>query len=103
VIRALSHFRHKRHDVVLFHVLDSAELDFPFRRLSDFVDMETGKRIQVDPRYVREEYRRLLHDGFIGKLRRECASQNIDYVPANTGRPYDVMLQEYLAKRKRLG
>ena len=103
VVRALSHFRHKRHEVILFHVMDPSEIELPFRRLSDFVDMETGGRIQVDPRYARQEYLRLVQEEFIGGYRRECATQNIDYVLANTSMPYDVMLQRYLSKRKRLG
>ena len=103
VMRALSHFRHKRHEVVLFHVMDPSEVDFPFRRLSDFIDMETGRRVQVDPRYVREEYMRLVNEEFVGGFRRECATQNIDYVPANTSMPYDLLLQRYLGKRMRLG
>ena len=102
VIRALSHFRHKRHEVILFHVMDPAEIDFPFRRLSEFVDMETGKRVQADPRYVRDEYRRQVK-AFADAYRRECFIQGIDYVLANTSRPYDVMLQRYLGKRRRVG
>jgi len=102
VIRALSHFRHKRHEVLLFHVMDPAELELPFRRLSDFVDLETGERVQVDPRYAREEYVRLVNEEFIGGYRRECVTQNIDYVQVDTSMPYDLMLQRYLSKRKRL-
>ena len=60
VDRALHHFRHKRHEVIVFHVLDRAEIEFPFRETASFVDMETGERIQVDPAYVRDDYRRQL-------------------------------------------
>ena len=102
VVRALSHFRHKKHEVILFHVLDPAEADFPFRRLSEFVDMETGRRVQADPRYVREEYRALVRS-FLGSCRGECAALGIDYVPAETSRPYDALLQRYLGARKAAG
>ena len=102
VMRGLSHFRHKRHEVILFHVMDPAEIDFPFHRLSEFVDMETGARIQADPRYVRAEYQQRIKD-FTDSYRRECAMQNIDYVLANTSRSYDVLLQRYLGKRRKLG
>jgi len=101
VVRALSHFRHKKHEVILFHVMDPAELDFPFRRLSEFEDMETGERVQADPRYVREEYRRVVRE-FVDGYRRECATQNVDYVLANTSRPYDTLLQHYLGRRRKL-
>jgi len=100
VMRGLSHFRHKKHEVLLFHVLDSAELDFPFGRLSEFVDMETGEKLQADPVYVRDEYRRQVQ-AFVERYRRECAAQNIDYVLANTSTPYDLLLRAFLDKRKR--
>ena len=52
VIRALHHFRHRRHEVILFHVFDKAEIEFPFRDVIAFHDLETDERIQVDPAYV---------------------------------------------------
>ena len=100
VMRGLRHFRHKKHEVLLFHVLDTAELDFPFERLSDFEDMETGERMQADPAYVREAYRENLRE-FCDSYRRDCAAGHIDYVPANTSTPYDWLLRAYLDKRKR--
>ena len=54
VIRALRHFRHKKHGVILFHIFDAAELEFPFAKLTQFLDLETGERYQVDPKAVRE-------------------------------------------------
>jgi len=102
VMRGLRHFRHKKHEVLLFHVLDSAELDFPFGRLSDFEDMETGERLQADPAFIRDEYRRRVQE-FLDSYRRDCAAGNIDYVPANTSTPYDWLLRAYLDKRKRVG
>ena len=100
VMRGLSHFRHKKHEVLLFHVLDSAEIDFPFGRLSEFVDMETGERVQADPVYIRDEYQRQVQE-FVERYRRDCAAHNIDYVLANTSTPYDLLLRAFLDKRKR--
>jgi len=100
VLRALSHFRHKKHEVLVFHVFDRFELEFPYRRLSDFIDMETGDRLQADPVYVREEYVRLLHE-FIDAYKRDCAATAIDYIMANTSTPYDQLLFRYLSKRIR--
>lgn len=102
VVRALRHFRHRRHEVILFHVFDRAELDFPFRRLSDFVDLETNERLQIDPRYVREEYRRQIA-GFIARYKRACSESRIEYVHTDTSVPYDFLLSAYLSKRKHLG
>jgi uncharacterized protein (DUF58 family) len=102
VMRALRHFRHKRHEVILFHVFDRAELDFPFRRLSDFVDLETNQRLQIDPRYVRAEYLRQIR-AFVDAYKRACSESQIEYVNTDTSVPYDFMLSAYLAKRKHLG
>lgn len=98
VIRALHHFRHRRHEVILFHVLDKAEIEFPFRDVTVFRDVETGRRIQVDPAYVRDVYRRQVEE-FIAAYRRACAEVKIDYVLAETSTPYDFMLSRYIAAR----
>ena len=98
VIRALHHFRHRRHEVILFHVLDKAELEFPFREVIAFHDLETDERIQVDPAYVRDAYLEQI-EGFIEDYRRACAEARIDYVITDTSVPYDFMLSRYIAKR----
>ena len=102
VMRALSHFRHKKHEVLILHVLDPHELRFPYQRLSDFIDLESGERLQVDPGYVREEYQRQMA-AFVESYKRDCAMQNIDYVLADTSVPYDFLLFSYLSKRQRVG
>jgi len=101
VMRALMHFRFKRHEVILFHILDRWELEFPFRRMADFVDMETGERLLVEPRFVRDEYRRLIGE-FVDQYKRDCAAGQIEYVSTDTSTPYDFMLSAFLARRKRL-
>jgi uncharacterized protein (DUF58 family) len=101
VMRALQHFCYKKHQLMLFHVFDPAELDFPFKRMTNFVDLETGQRLQVDPRLVRQSYRQEVA-GFIDRYRKECSDRSIEYVVASTAQPYDLMLLNYLARRKRL-
>lgn len=101
VERALHHFRHKRHEVIVFHVLDKAEVEFPFRELSSFIDMETGEQVQVDPTYVRDDYRRRFQE-FIEGYQRLCADCQIDYVMTDTSVRYDFMLSRYLTKRMQL-
>ena len=98
VIRALHHFRHRRHEVIVFHVLDKAEIDFPFRDVIAFHDLETDERIQVDPAYVRQPYLEQIQ-AFIEGYRRACAEAQIDYVATDTSVPYDFMLARYIAKR----
>jgi uncharacterized protein (DUF58 family) len=101
VMRALHHFRHKRHEVILFHVFDKAEIEFPFQDVVAFHDLETNERLQIDAPGVRDEYRRQI-DAFIENYRRSCAEAQIDYVMTDTSTPYDFMLSRYIAKRTRL-
>ena len=98
VMRALHHFRHRRHEVILFHVFDEAEIEFPFTETVRFVDMETGERLQIDPSYVRDQYKQQIQE-FIDFYRRNCADCQIDYVMTHTSAAYDVMLSRYLHKR----
>jgi uncharacterized protein (DUF58 family) len=101
VSRALHHFRHRRHEVIVFHVFDRSELEFPFRETMRFVDMETGERLQIDPAYVREDYKRQVRE-FIDGYRKSCSDCQIDYVTTDTSTPYDLMLSRYLAARSQL-
>jgi uncharacterized protein (DUF58 family) len=101
VMRALHHFRHRHHEVILFHVLDEAEVEFPFTDTVRFVDMETGERIQVDPRYAKDEYQRQIK-AFVEGYRRSCSDCQIDYVATHTSVPYDTMLSRYLHHRSSL-
>jgi len=100
VLRALHHFRHRRHELIVFHVFDKAEIEFPFRDVIAFHDLETDERIQVDPSYVREAYVEQIKQ-FIETYRRECTETQIDYVMTDTSVPYDFMLSRYIAKRNR--
>jgi uncharacterized protein (DUF58 family) len=100
VMRALHHFRHRRHEVILFHVFDRAEIDFPFRETVAFHDLETNERIQVEPSYVRPQYLAQMEE-FTANYRRACAEAQIDYVLTDTSVPYDFMLSKYIAKRNR--
>jgi uncharacterized protein (DUF58 family) len=98
VIRSLHHFRHRRHEVIVFQVMDKAEIEFPFRDVISFYDLETNERLQIDPAYVRDEYRKQMR-GFLDGYRKACAESQIDYVLAETTTPYDFMLSRYVAKR----
>jgi uncharacterized protein (DUF58 family) len=98
----LRHLRFKRHEVLLFHILDRQELAFSFGALSEFRDLETGERLQVLPSAYRPAYRKAL-DEFCAGLRRECSNMMIDYNVVDTSVPFDQVLAKYLAKRKRLG
>jgi len=98
---ALAHFRKQHHDVILFHVLDPDELDFPFRKGAEFEDMETRERLLVDPRRIAAEYRAIFAE-FLDSCRKSCVELNMDYRLVRTDQPYDRFLQAYLEERKRL-
>lgn len=100
VMRALHHFRHRRHEVIVFHVFDKAEIEFPFREVISFHDLETNERLQIDPAFVRDAYLEQVEQ-FIETYRRACNETNIDYVLTDTTIPYDFMLSRYIAKRNR--
>lgn len=102
IMRGIRHFRHKQHEVIVFHLLDHAELTFPFDRLADFRDLETGERLQVEPSALREEYLNVV-ERFIDQYRRDCADSRVDYLDIDTETPYDRLLLQYLTKRARLG
>lgn len=100
VMRALHHFHHRRHEVIVFHVFDKAELEFPFNDTIAFHDLETEERLQIDPAYVRDAYLAQIR-AFTENYRRECAESQIDYVLTDTSVPYDFMLSRYISKRSR--
>jgi uncharacterized protein (DUF58 family) len=101
VLTGLKHFRHRKHEVIVFHILDPAERDFSFADEALFKDMETGEEISTLPWQIRSEYQRTM-GAHIEKFRRDCRQAFIDYVPLDTSIPYDQALFSYLGKRGRL-
>ena len=102
VMKGLLHFRHRRHEVIVFHLVDPDERDFPFRGLTTFRDLETGQRMEVLPEAIRDEYVKVFA-GFVDTFRRRCAEARIDYVLADTSVPYENLLAAFLTKRARMG
>lgn len=99
VIAALRRLRHGGHDVILFHILDAAEVGFPFRGLVEFEEPETGEKLQIDADGFRNDYQQEIA-AFRETYRRECFQSGIDYVPLDTSMPFDRALAEYLATRR---
>jgi len=102
IARGLQHFRHNHHEVIVFHVLDHAELTFPFERMTRFRDMEGAGEVLTHPQNIRSQYLTRL-EAFIERMRAECFQRQIGYALADTQHPYDLLLAEYLEKRERLG
>jgi uncharacterized protein (DUF58 family) len=97
-LAGLKHLRHKRHEVVVFHVLDAAEMDFPFQETTLFRGLEQHPELLTDPRSLRAGYLEELGT-FLTQLKRGCREQNIDYVSLRTDTNLGVALSSYLAHR----
>jgi len=98
MLAGLKHFRHRRHDVILFHVLDPDELDFPFRQMTLFRGLEQLPHVVADPRGLRRAYLREF-DRFVRGIKKGCRIHQIDYVQMRTDLSFDVALSSYLASR----
>lgn len=98
MLAGLKHFRHRRHEVILFHVLDPAELEFSFRDLTLFKGLEGLPELLVDPHALRKAYLQEF-DAYSRLLKSGCHAQQIDYVPLRTDQSLDLALSTYLAKR----
>lgn len=87
-----------RHDVIVFHVQDAAELEFSFDSAALFRDMETGEEMEIDPRSLRDAYLEQMRD-LCGYYQKGLAEMGIDYQLINTKLPYDRALTAYLNRR----
>ncbi len=97
----LRQLRHKRHEVLLLHVLDETELTFPFEDNTKFLGMEQMPDLIAEPRSLRDGYLAVLEE-FLGRVRRSCASMRIDYALLSTGDRLDKALSGFLASRARV-
>lgn len=88
-------------DLIVLHVLDSAELEFPFEDAGSFRDLESGEDLPLLPTDLAERYRELVSN-HVAELRRHLVDSRIDYALFHTSRPLDYALFEYLASRQRL-
>jgi len=98
VVRGLRHLRYQKHEVLVFHVLDYDEIEFPFTQLTQFEDLEDDARVIADPRAIKEDYRAQVGQ-FIKDYERLCRRHSIDYTLFNTRTPLDKGLLKYLAWR----
>ena len=100
VLQSLHHLRHRGNEIILFHILDEAEVSFPFDGLIEFEDAEAPDKLTVDARGMRGDYLDALTE-FRELYRTECARARIDYVPIDTSVNFDKALIEYLMQRQR--
>jgi len=100
IIRGISHLRAKGNEVIVFHVLDDFELNFPFDQMTEFEDLETRKKLNVIPQYLRKEYLQLINS-HIEELRARMTAIGVDYKLMNTSEPLDAALFAYLLRRSK--
>jgi uncharacterized protein (DUF58 family) len=100
IVRGLKHLRFRGSDVLVFHLLDHAELTFPFESPARFRDMEDGLEVLISPAEIRQGYLASIK-GLVDTYRRELGAAGIDYRLVDTSQPLDESLLEYLATRSR--
>ncbi len=101
ILSGLMHFRHQKHEVILFHLQDVQEEEFDYKRDTEFIDSETGEKILVSPWQIRSSYLEEYQKS-INYLKQKCFEAKIDYNPITTNTPFDEILMRYLNKRARL-
>jgi uncharacterized protein (DUF58 family) len=102
LLAALAHFRHARHEIIVFQIWAREELEFPFRQWTRFESMEhAGQHQLIDPATLRKAYLESL-ENYRAELKRGCHRHRIDLVPLVTDQPYAAALAEYLALRRKL-
>ena len=99
ILNAMHHFKYRRHEVIVLHLMADEEINFPFDRFTDFRNLELyGHNVQLDPQSIRsayiEEVRR-----FTEELKLGCGRMQIDYAPISTSQPLDTAMSDYLAMR----
>ena len=100
VVHGLKHFQYRGTDVIVFHILDPDEIDFPFDRATRFEDLETSEEVMAVPGAVRGHYLREMN-GLIERYRRELGAAGIDYQLLRTDMPLELALMSYLSTRAR--
>lgn len=102
VIDAVRKFRHRKHEIILFHVMDNAETVFPFKNMTTFKDLESSQKMSVDPLALRLDYLKGIQD-FKNHYKVSFGKMGVDYQSINTIMPFDFVLSSYLNKRRRFG
>ena len=101
VLEAVKPLHFIGNDLIVFHVLDPAEIDFGFEDASSFEDLESGEQVPVVPESLRAQYRQMMQD-HIAALKTKFSEHRIDYTLLNTAEPLDRALFSYLSSRERL-
>ncbi|MCL2039631.1 MAG: DUF58 domain-containing protein [Bacteroidetes bacterium] len=98
IVNAIRHLRHKKHEVLLFNILDPREVDFDFGQAANFIDLETGEQMVTQPYQIQKGYKGTMKT-FLDNLKKECLHHNVDYNLVDTSTPFDKALLDYVIKR----
>ena len=98
ILAGLKHLRYKRHEIVIFHIWDRAELEFPFQEATLFRGLEQYPELLTDPRSLRDGYLAEVN-AFLTEMQHGCRNQNVDFVQLRTDHNLGVALSSYLASR----
>jgi uncharacterized protein (DUF58 family) len=100
-IEGLNHLRFGGHNVVLFHVLDRYEIEFPLNGMWKFIGLEGEGELVTQPARVRENYLKEFED-FVRQIKSACDRAEVDYVMVNTSDPIEHTISNYLLQRSAL-
>jgi uncharacterized protein (DUF58 family) len=100
LVDGIRHLRHRRHQVVVFHVLDPDERTFPFDDMTQFEGLELPRTLLCDPRALREAYLEALTT-FKAEVTRACLDAKAEYVEVDTSVPPAVTLSSFLSQRQK--
>ncbi len=99
ILSAMARLKHGGNDVIVFHVMDEAEVHFPYEGPVQFEDSENGETVSVDATGFRDDYLQQV-EAFRDAYREGCNNLRVDYVPLDTSMPFDKALTEYLIQRQ---
>ena len=101
ILEAIGPLRARGHDVIVFHVMDPHELEFPFEEASGFEDLETNEQIPVIPGKLRGDYIAMMN-AHLETLKKRFKDNRIDYALLDTSKPLDTALFQYLLAREKM-
>ena len=100
IINTLTNLRAMGNDIITFHIMDDAELNFPFNEASEFIDMENNESYITSPAAIRKAYLKNINE-FLAYCKKQCQTNGIDYCLMNTREPLDQALSAYITKRSK--
>ena len=100
LMQGVKYLKFLKHEVILMHILTPQELDFPFEDFTNFIDLEDGSSLHVDPHIVRERYRHAM-DAYVRRIGQEARFHHVDYALFRTDQPFEKSLARFLSLRAR--